>query len=144
MIRAILVGAALVAGVTVAMAQGDPIAERRAIMKSVGAATRTGNQMAKGDIPFDAAKAKEVLAVYARAADKTHTYFPDTSKTGGETTASPKIWENQAEFRAKFDDWAKNIQKASASTDDLASFKTAFGELSQACNSCHQSFRISR
>ena len=144
MIRTILVGAALVIGATTVMAQSDPIAQRRSTMKGVGAATRIGNQMSKGEIPFDLAKAKEVLTVYAKAADTTHTYFPETSKTGGETTASPKIWENQAEFRAKFDSWAKDIQKASASTTDLASFRTAFGEVTQACNSCHQAFRITR
>ena len=144
MIRAILVGAALAAGATVAMAQGDPIAERRAIMKSVGAATRTGNQMAKGDIPFDAAKAKEVLAVYAKAAETVHTYFPENSKTGGETTAGPKIWESQAEFRKRFDDWGADIKKASASADDVASFRTAFGTVTQACNSCHETFRVKR
>ena len=92
MVRTILVGAALVIGVTAAVAQSNVIETRRNTMKGVGAATRIGTQMSKGEIPFDAAKAKEVLATYAKAADVMHTYFPDNSKTGGETTASPKIW----------------------------------------------------
>jgi cytochrome c556 len=142
--RMMLVGAALLIGGTAVIAQSDPIAERRNLMKSVGAATRTGTQMVRGDVPFDAAKAKEILRVYAVAADKTHTYFPDTSKTGGETTASPKIWESQADFRKRFDDWAKDIQAASAQTDSLDEFKVAFGNLSKACGSCHQAYRISK
>ncbi len=142
--RMMLVGAALLIGGTAVIAQSDPIAERRNLMKSVGAATRTGTQMVRGDVPFDAAKAKEILRVYAAAADKTHTYFPDTSKTGGETTASPKIWESQADFRKRFDDWAKDIQAASAQTDSLDEFKVAFGNLSKACGSCHQAYRISK
>jgi cytochrome c556 len=144
MVRTILVGAALAIGVTAAVAQTNVIETRRNTMKGVGAATRIGNQMSKGEIPFDAAKAKEVLATYAKAADVMHTYFPDTSKTGGETTASPKIWESQAEFRKRFDDWGAEIKKVSASADDLASFRTAFGTVTQACNGCHETFRVKR
>jgi cytochrome c556 len=142
--RTILVGAALLVGATAVIAQSDPIAERQNIMKAVGAATRTGTQMVRGDVPFDPAKAKEVLRVYANAADKGHTYFPDTSRSGGNTAASPKIWENQADFRKQFDDWAEAIKKASARTDTLDEFKGAFGELTKSCSSCHQSYRINR
>ena len=144
MIRTVLLVAALAIGATAVIAQSDPIAERRNTMKGVGAATRTGNQMTKGEIPFDLAKAKEVLQVYANAADKMHTYFPETSKTGGDTTAGPKIWENQAEFRARFDAWAKDIQQAAASTTDLESFKAAFGNVTKACNACHETYRIKK
>lgn len=142
MIRMILTGVALTVGMTAVMAQDDPIAQRRTIMKGVGAATRTGTQFVKGEAPFDLAKAKEILQVYANAADKVHNYFPETSKTGGETTASPKIWESQADFRARFDAWAKDIEKAKAETKDLNTFKAEFTTLTKACGSCHQTYRI--
>ena len=142
MIRTVILGAALAIGVTAVMAQGDPIATRKALMKNVGAVTRTGTQMTKGEIPFDAAKAKEVLRVYAEAADKGHTYFPATAKTGGETTASPKIWENEADFRARFDAWAKEIKAAGDSTNSLEAFRASFTNLTRACGSCHQAYRI--
>jgi cytochrome c556 len=144
MLRTILVTAACAIGTTAVFAQADPIATRKETMKGVGAATRTGTQMTKGEIPFDAAKAKEILRVYANAADKMHTYFPENSKTGDETTAAPKIWESQAEFRKRFDDWAADIKKASAQTDDLESFKTAFSTLTKACGGCHETFRIKK
>ena len=95
-------------------------------------------------LKFDAAKAKEVLQVYANAADKMHTYFPENSKTGGETTAAPKIWESQAEFRKRFDDWAADIKTASAQTNDLDSFKAAFGNVTKSCGGCHETFRIKK
>ena len=142
MIRTLLACAALAVGVTAVLAQDDPVAERKQIMKGVGAATRTGNQFVKGEAPFDLAKAKEILQVYANAAGKVHEYFPDTSKTGGETTASPKIWENQADFRARFDAWEKDIEKAKAETNDLETFKANFTTLTKACGSCHQTYRI--
>jgi cytochrome c556 len=145
MIRLVLVSAAAVAlGVTAVIAQSDPIAQRRETMKSVGAATRTGTQMVKGDVPFDLGKAKEVLQTYAKAADTVHTYFPENSKTGGETTAAPKIWETQADFRKRFDDWAADIKKASAQTKDLDSFKDAFGTVTKACGSCHETYRLKK
>jgi cytochrome c556 len=144
MIRTILAIAALATAATVVLAQGDPIATRKQTMKGVGEATRIGSQMAKGEAPFDPAKAREILQVYANAADKMHNYFPENSKTGGETTAAPKIWESQAEFRKRFDDWAADIKKASAQTGDLDSFKAAFGTLTKACGGCHETFRIKK
>ena len=144
MLRTILVTAALAVGATAVLAQGDPIAQRRETMKSVGAATRTGTQMTKGEIPFDAAKAKEILQTYAAAADRMHNYFPETSKTGGETTAAPTIWQNQADFRKRFDDWAADIQRASAQTNDLESFRAAFGNVTKACGGCHETYRIKK
>ena len=144
MIRVIVVSAALAIGVTAVVAQGNPIAQRKETMKGVGAATAAGNRMVKGEAPFDLAKAKEILQTYAGAADRMHTYFPENSKTGGETTASPKIWESQAEFRKRFDDWAADIKKASTQTKDLDSFKEAFGTLTKACGGCHETFRVKK
>lgn len=142
MVRAILAGAALVALSTVVIAQSDPIAARRNIMKGVGAATRTGGQMAKGDIPFDLAKAQDVLKTYAAASENFHTYFPETSKTGGDTTAAPKIWESPDEFKARFVSWSEDIRKAADETKDLPTFRTAFGNVSKGCGGCHNTFRI--
>jgi cytochrome c556 len=144
MIRLVVVSVALAVGVTAVMAQSNPIGQRRDLMKGVGGATRIGTQMVKGEAPFDLAKAKEVLQTYAKAADTMHTYFPDNSKTGGETTAAPKIWESQADFRKRFDDWAADIKKASAQTKDLDSFKDAFGAVTKACGSCHETYRLKR
>jgi cytochrome c556 len=144
MFRPLLAGLVVTIGVTAAFAQSDPIAERRNIMKANGAATRMGTQMVKGEIPFELAKAQNILQTYAKSAKNFHEYFPENSKTGGETTASPKIWENQADFRARFEQWGQDIQQAAAQTKDLDSFKAAFGTVTKACGSCHQSYRISK
>ena len=50
--------------------------------------------------------------------------FPDNSKTGGETAASPKIWEDTADFKAKFVKLGNDAKAASASVKDLDSLKT--------------------
>jgi cytochrome c556 len=144
MIRRFVIAATLAVTATAVLAQSNPIAERRDLMKSVGAATRTGTQMARGEAPFDLAKAKEVLSTYAKAAANMHEKFPTDSKTGGETTAAPAIWENQADFRARFDAWGKEIEAATKATTDLDSFKTSFGNVTKSCGSCHETYRVKR
>ena len=142
MIRSFLAVAALVVATGAVVAQSDPIATRRNTMTEGGAATRTGTQMVKGEAPFDLAKAQEILKTYGKAADTMHNHFPENAKTGGETTAAPAIWQNQADFRAKFDAWAADIKQASAQTKDLESFKAAFGNVTKACGACHNTYRI--
>jgi cytochrome c556 len=144
MIRSVFACLAVALGVTTALAQTDPIAERQKIMKANSAATRVGAQMVKGDVTFDLAKAQDILKTYANAAKNAHELFPASSKTGGETAASPKIWENEADFRARFDQWGRDIEKAAQQTKDLDTFKASFATVTQACNSCHETYRLKK
>lgn len=144
MIRTSLVVAGLVFGLSAVMAQPNPIAERKETMKAVGAATRDGAAIAKGEAPFDAAKVAAIFKTYSDAAKKTPTLFPEDSKTGGETTASPKIWEDPAGFKAAFAKFDNEATAAAASATDLASFRTAFGQVTKNCGSCHETYRIKR
>ena len=143
MIRTALVLAGLGLGLTAVMAQSNAITERQQTMKAVGAATREGAAMAKGEAAFDAAKAQTIFKTYADAAKKMPGLFPDSSKTGGETTAAPKIWEDQAGFKAafvKFEDDAG----AGASVANLDGFRTAFGAATKNCGTCHEAYRIKK
>ena len=140
---AIFSGVALLAS-GLAIAQ-DPIAQRRAHMKTVGGAAKTGGQMIKGEIPFDAKKASEVMSAVAAAWPEFVKQFPDSAKTGGETTASPKIWENRKDFDAKGLVLKAKAEAASAAAmKDAASFKTAYGEFVGTCKGCHETYRIQK
>jgi len=143
MIRTALVLAGLGLGLTAVMAQSNPIAERQQTMKGVGAATREGAAIAKGEVAFDAAKAQAVFKTYANAAQKMPTLFPDSSKTGGETTASPKIWEDQAGFKAAFAKFETDAS-AGATVAGLDGFRTAFGAATKNCGTCHEAYRIKK
>lgn len=141
MLRPVLIIATLLGVTTAVIAQSDPIAERRNLMKGVGRASAIGGQMVKGETPFDPQKARDVLRAYGEAAEKMPTLFPDNSKEGGGTSAAPKIWESKADFDARFAAWNTEIKADAGSVETLDGFKTAFGGLTKACGGCHQNYR---
>ena len=101
MFRTMLAVTAIAVGITAVAAQSDPIAARKQHMKDVGAQTKTGGGMAKGEVPYDQAKAQGIFSAYVTAGEKLPDLFPETSKTGGDTAALPAIWASMADFRAK-------------------------------------------
>jgi cytochrome c556 len=130
-------------GVTV-VAQ-DAVGQRKALMKAVGGASKTGSQMVKGEVPFDAAKAGEAMGTIATSWAAFAKLFPKGSETGGETTASPKIWESFKDFEdkgAKLASDATAAQKAAANGADA--FKAAYGEVTKNCAACHQPYRVQK
>ena len=135
---------AAVFGVTAVVAQGDPIAARKAMMKENSAQAKIGAGMAKGEAPFDLAKAKKVFATFENAAGKMPNLFPASAKTGGETTAAPKVWEDMAGFKAAFAKFGADAKVAEASVKDLDSFKAAFGGISKSCGGCHETYRVKK
>ena len=144
MFRTALAAAAIAIGVTAVAAQSDPIAARKAIMKNVGAVTKGGGQMAKGEAPYDQTKAQEILATYIDAAGKMPNLFPENSKSGGETTAAPKIWEDMNGFKAGFAKLSTEAKAAQAAVKDLDSFKASFGGLTKNCGGCHETYRVKK
>jgi len=138
-----LIAAAVFVAFGSSIALAGPIEDRQSLMKGVAAATKKGAALAKGDTPFDAAQAKEVLAVYINASEKLPTYFPEDSKTGNDTTASPKIWEDMAGFKAAAAKLGADAKAAEAATDQT-SFAKAFGQVTGNCQACHQAYRIKK
>jgi cytochrome c556 len=131
-------------GATVVLAQQDPIAARKALMKANGQGAGALAKMLKGEAPFDPAVAKKAFASFEDAAAKMPTLFPDNSKIGGETAASPKIWENMADVKARFVKLGNDAKAADASVKDLDSLKAAFSQLGKNCNDCHELYRLKK
>jgi cytochrome c556 len=130
---------ALSVGIGAAMADEDVIKERRALMKANGAATKTVVGMLKG-APFDLDAVKAALKSYAEAAAKEPALFPESSK-GGDTNALPAIWENKADFNARFAKFADDINAASTAIVDAASFKATMPGVLKNCGGCHELYR---
>ena len=131
-------------GATAVVAQQDPIAARKALMKENGAQAKLGAAMAKGEAPFDLMKAKAIFVTFSEASVKMPGLFPDNSKTGHDTTAAPKIWENMDDFKAKFVKFGTDAKMAQGSVKDIDSFKTAFASMGKECGGCHQDYRVKK
>jgi cytochrome c556 len=141
MIRTALAVVVLAFGATALVAQSDPIAARKALMKSNGDHNRIATEMLEGKRPFDLAEAKKVFVVFVEAGEKAPALFPDNSKTGGDTAALPPIWENKADFNAKLAKFAAEAKAAGDATKDLDSFKAQITEVRKNCGGCHQTYR---
>jgi cytochrome c556 len=144
MLRTVIAVAAIALGVTALAAQSDPIATRKALMKEVGAQTKTGGGMAKGEVPYDQTKAQTIFATYVDAAAKLPNLFPENSKTGGDTAALPAIWANMSDVKAKYDKFGAEAKAAQSSVKDLDSFKAAFGGVTKNCGGCHENYRAKK
>jgi cytochrome c556 len=130
--------------VTASVAQQDPIAARKALMKANGQNAGAISKMVKGEAPFDLATAKKAFATFENAAAKMPDLFPANSKTGGETAASPKIWENMADVKARFAKLGADAKAAEASVKDLDSLKAALGVVGKNCGGCHEIYRVKK
>ena len=128
-------------GVSAAYADSDPIAARKALMKSNGAATKTIVGMLKC-APYYLAAVQSALKSYADYAAAAPALFPDSSKTG-DTHALPAIWDNKADFEARFKKFGADASAAMAAVTDEASFKANVPGVLKNCGSCHETYRAS-
>jgi cytochrome c556 len=144
MIRTVLAVSAIAIGITAVAAQSDPIAQRKAIMKEVGAQTKTGGGMAKGEVPYDQGKAQTIFTTYVDASGKMPGLFPENSQTGGDTAALPAIWQNKADFDAKFAKFGADAKAAASAVKDADSFKTTFSSITKNCGGCHETYRAKK
>lgn len=128
-----------------AQASDDPIAARKAIMSSVGAAAGLGGGMMKGEIAYNPAAGKAAIAT-VRAASLTFGDFFPAGSDQGDTGAAPTIWENADGFAAEIAKLSAAAESATAASGksgpaDLEAFKAAMGPIFGTCKSCHETYR---
>jgi cytochrome c556 len=154
MIRSVLTVATVTAiaiAVSVATAQEDPIKARKAIMKANGDQAKIGAAMIKGDKPFDLEAVHKIFATFEDAAAKMPALFPDSSKSeatspeADDFSPTSKVWEDMADFKARFVKFGEDAKAAAASVKDLDSFKAAFGNIGKNhCGGCHEQYRAKK
>ena len=126
-------------------ASADPIADRQKLMKGIADATKVSAEMVQGKTPWDAAAAKAAMATIAANAEMFPSLFPAGTETGGNTEASPKIWQAKAEFDAISAKLASTAEAAGNAADGgLDAFKPAFGAMAANCKACHQDYRVQK
>ena len=143
----VMVACAALGGIGIGVVHADALSTIEArikLMKVDGEQARLGLDMTRGTVPFDLAKAKGIFSTFIDAAEKEKTLFPPDSKTGGGTTASPRIWQDMDGFLKAYDKFGKDSADGLASTKDLASFKAAFGVVAKDCGGCHEAWRVKK
>src|SRR5262245_2274446 len=82
---------AVAIGATASLAQQDPIAARKALMKANGEAAGGLSKMVKGEASFDLDTAKKAFATFEDAAAKMPNLFPSDSKPAVRRPPSQKF-----------------------------------------------------
>jgi cytochrome c556 len=136
---------ALCLGAGVVFAAGEPQAERQALMKKIGGSMGELGAIAKGQKPYDAATVKTALTTISASAKDFPNHFPAGSETGMETAASPAIWQNMDDFKAKSMKLSTDAETVLASMPaDQAAVGQAMQTLGADCGTCHQAYRLKR
>jgi cytochrome c556 len=146
MLRSIVVVGSLVLGASVVVAQQDLVNQTQTLMKTNGKnLAGVLVAMVKGEKPYDQAAVDAALAQLDDTAKKLPTLFPESVKglkADGDYYASPKIWENRADFDAKIASFAKVVTEAKAKIKDLDSLKATVPGIGKECGGCHETFRV--
>jgi cytochrome c556 len=134
------VAAAVALATTAVVAQSDPIAARKALMKANNDHARNLGRIVRGEDPFDAAKVDAAFAQWADTAAKFGALFPDNSKTG-DTRALVVIWEKPSDFQAAIAKFAKDVSDNRDKAKTLDGLKAAMPVVGKNCGDCHEVFR---
>jgi cytochrome c556 len=146
MLRTLLAISAITIGITAVAAQSDPIQQRNALMKSMWKdGFSIPYRMASGKEPFDKAKADAGFAKMAEIVAQLPPLWPAGSNAVPplpKYSSSSKIWENKPDFEAKLAALTKSIADNRNKTKDVASLKSAVGEVNKACDNCHERYQV--
>ncbi len=151
MIRSFISASVLAVGVVAALAQSDPIAQRKELMTLNGKGFYGDiNRMVRGQAPYDQAKVNAAFDQIITSAKTFTSLYPDNAKPGAKTSAppedkysaSPKVWENRADFEAKNKNLVAVVTSVRGNAKDLASLKTAADQVGKACDACHETYRL--
>jgi cytochrome c556 len=148
---AVAAAAAITLGVCAAVAQDSPIKARKALMKANGAQAKMASDMIKGDKPFDMAAVHKIFAQFQDAAAKMPGLYPAGSESEANSpdaddfSPKPAVWENMADFKARFAKFGDDAKAADASVMDLDSFKASMGNIGKNdCGGCHELYRAKK
>jgi len=120
--------------------QGDPIRQRKDLMKNNQEQLRFLTGMSRGQVAFDPNGARTALQNIAQNASAIPALFPPGS-IEGETAALPVIWERKSDFDARAAKLGQDAMAAQAAVTDQASLQAAVQRVGQSCGGCHETYR---
>jgi cytochrome c556 len=145
--RIVVVIAAVVLGATAVVAQQEKAAqEQQALMKSL-AKSQYGvlSRIARGQSPYDQAAVDGALTAMEEGVGKiavTFTENPKMNLPDATYGASPKVWENKADFDSKIPAVLAALKESKGKITDAASAKVAFDNINGKCNACHDTYQV--
>ncbi|MGV6811368.1 MAG: c-type cytochrome [Brevirhabdus sp.] len=119
----------------------NPVVKAR--MDGMGAIadnTKILGGMAKGAIPFDAAKARAAAESIAAEARRIPELFA-ANETDPKTEARPEIWSNWADFAAKGIE-LEQIASEAKSVQTLDDVQAVLPSIGKTCKACHATYRL--
>ena len=122
------------------LADTDPIAERRALMKHDGEAAKKLFNMSKGKAPFDLAAVKESLKTLTKGRRKRRLCSPTTARPA----AAPRRCRRSGKTRRKsprFAKFKKDVEAAQAGVVNEATFKKFGPTVFDNCGGCHELYK---
>ena len=143
---AVAVGAVLL-GVSAVLAQQDIAKQQDDLMHVTIARPFYGVmlKMSRGQIPYDQAAVDGALADLEKAVPTIPATFepnPKMDLPGAEYIASPKVWENKADFDSKVPAVKQQITDLKGQIKDVDSLKVAWKQINDKCDGCHDTYRI--
>nr|WP_246751953.1 cytochrome c [Bradyrhizobium diazoefficiens] len=144
--RTLIVAGTLVLGVGAAMAQQEVAVQQDNLMRSQAKSLYTVIlKMTKGDIPYNQKAVDEAIAnLEADVAkiSKTFDVNPKQDVVNATYGASPKVWQNKADFDSKIPPVQKAIADVKGKITNLASLKSAYTAINDRCTDCHETYRL--
>ena len=125
-----------------AAADDNAVNYRKHTMDAVGGHMKALAAIAKGEVDH-----KDHLPVHVASLAALSRIAPDLfgvdSKTGADTDALPKIWEEPDVFKQRLDGFRTAAEDLDAvvASGDMTKFGAALGALGKACKSCHDDFK---
>lgn len=120
----------------------DAVKYRQSALSVMGTHMGRVGAVVKGERPYDKAAVERDVAVIETMSRLPWSAFP-TGTDLSNSKARPEIWKEQDKFRAGAEKMQQEVSKlsAAAKSGDLGAIRSAFGNVGQACKSCHDDYR---
>jgi cytochrome c556 len=102
-------------------------------------------KMVKGEIPYNQKAVDAAIAQLEGSVPTIASAFainPKQDVVNGKYGASPKVWQNKADFDSKIPPVAKAIADVKGTIKDVASLQVAYDTIQDKCVDCHETYRL--
>jgi cytochrome c556 len=146
MIRMVVVAGGLLLSAGAATAQQDVAVKQDNLMRAQGKGMYgVILKMVKGEIPYNQAAVDAAIKDLEESVPTIGNVFATNPKEDVVNTsygASPKVWQNKADFDSKTLPVAKAIADVKGKITDVASLKVAYDSIQAKCADCHETYRL--